>query len=431
MAGAPKKVLIYPCGTEIALEILKATRYSRFYTLYGGSCSRDHGRFAFARHLDKLPFIRDGDPEEAVRQFNERIRPYKFDFIYPAMDGVLTVFARYRHCLDPVVIAPPYETAAITRSKLKTYQTFRDLLPLPEIFATAAEVTKFPVFLKPAVGQGAVGTLKVDDAESLRLNQQDGDGRLILEYLPGREYTIDCFTNARGRLIYCKGRSRDRIKNGISVSTAPCERSEFKRYAEIINSTLTQRGGWFFQMREDSQGELKLLEIASRIAGSSALHRALGVNLPLLTLDIFNGVEIDSLALNDCEPELDRALHNSYRLNLEYESVYVDFDDTLVLHGQVNVELLAFLYQCLNRGKKLILLSRHEGPLAEELQKYRLLGLFDEVIQIPHDAAKADCIKHGAGAIFIDDSYGERKAVQEALHIPVFDPAMIEALMMP
>ena len=37
-------------------------------------------------------------------------------------------------------------------------------------------------------------------------------------------------------------------------------------------------GSWFFQMKRDSEGHLKLLEIAPRIGGTSSLYRIKGVN---------------------------------------------------------------------------------------------------------------------------------------------------------
>ena len=78
------------------------------------------------------------------------------------------------------------------------------------------EITNFPVFIKPDKGQGSVGARKINSPEELK--NIDITNFLIMEYLPGKEYTVDCFTNAEGKLIYAKGRSRKRIKSGISVN---------------------------------------------------------------------------------------------------------------------------------------------------------------------------------------------------------------------
>ena len=87
-----------------------------------------------------------------------------------------------------------------------------------------------------------------------------------------------------------------------------------------------------------------------------------------------------------------------------------------------------FLYQCLNRGKKIILISKHERNISETLKSYHISEeLFDEIIHIPKHERKTDYIKT-LTSIFIDDSFSERRDVYETLHIPVFDVDMVESL---
>ena len=54
-------------------------------------------------------------------------------------------------------------------------------------------------------------------------------------------------------------------------------------------------------------------------------------------------------------------------------------------------------------------------------------GLFCEIKVISRDNEKYNYI-HGENAIFIDDSFAERKKVKDKLNIPVFDVDMIESL---
>lgn len=426
-----KNILVYPCGTEIGLEIHRALKNSIHYNLYGGSSSYDHGRFVYRNHIDNLPFLTDYSTEKDVIEFNKKIEKYRIDILYPAMDGIVTLFSKYKNCLTPTVIVPDYETAKITRSKILTYEIFSNIIPVPKVYSMRDIYEKkiiFPLFVKPDVGQGAVGTKKVSTLEELENIKRDDDSQLILEYLPGREYTIDCFTNSEGELLYCKGRDRKRIKNGISVNTFFVERQEFKEYANIINRTIKQKGGWFFQLKEAENGELKLLEIASRIAGTSALTRNIGVNLPLLSVNIFNRIPCNDVIINDFDIELDRALENKYRVNIEYDTVYIDFDDTVIINNKINLEVIKFLYQCINNGKKIILLTKHDGNVIEKLKSYRMNDVFDQVIHLGRNEKKVNYIE-SKNAIFIDDSYGERYDVKNNLGINVFDVNNIECLL--
>ena len=87
----------------------------------------------------------------------------------------------------------------------------------------------------------------------------------------------------------------------------------------------------------------------------------------------------------------------------------------------------AFLYQCRNRGVRLHLLSRHAGDPDETLHRFALERLFHTVVRVPDQACKSDYIQ-SRSAIFIDDSFGERKRVQERLGIPTFATDALESL---
>ena len=209
-----KKVLIYPCGTEIAFEIYNSVKYSTFFEVYGGSSDYDHGHFVYGKLVEKLPFITDNSSREEVSKFNESVKSYGFDFIYPAMDGVLTVFARYREELDAVLVAPDAFTSEATRRKSRTYELLKGVIPIPEIFYNDAIPDRYPVFIKPDVGQGSKGARRADTKETYLSIRNSGaiSDNLVLEYLPGKEYTVDCFTNLSGKLIFARGRGRNRIR---------------------------------------------------------------------------------------------------------------------------------------------------------------------------------------------------------------------------
>ena len=260
----------------------------------------------FHNLIDGLPFIKDDSGREDVSAFEKAIADHKIDFIYPAMDGVIAVFAKYRDVFRETLIIADTDTAEMCRSKKKTYATLKDVIDVPRIYDSANAVAEYPVFIKPDQGQGSVGARKIENAEELKA--VDFDKYVVMEYLPGKEYTVDCFTNADGKLIYAKGRGRKRIKNGISVNAVFDDNPKFMEIAEKINSAISQKGGWFFQLREDKEGKLKLLEVAARIAGTSAISRNIGANLPLMSVDVFDGASIDDVVLNDGYIELDRAL---------------------------------------------------------------------------------------------------------------------------
>ena len=132
--------------------------------------------------------------------------------------------------------------------------------------------------------------------------------------------------------------------------------------------------------------------------------------------------------INPYDIELDRALYNKYHLSLSYDTVYFDYDDTIVIDSRINTQIMAFVFQCINNGKHLVLLTKHKGDIFAELRKYRLETLFDQVMQLDATEEKAAFIMD-SNSILIDDSYGERLKIASIFHIPTFDTHMIECLL--
>ena len=420
-----KKILVLPAGTEIALEINNALRYSKFVKLYGGTSRKCHAEFVFESCAEDIPYP---DSPDFVRKVNEAVDRYGIDCIYPAHDSVLLKLTQVQNELHAAVVTSALETVEITRSKNRTYEFLAGASYLPRTFSGADVVDSYPVFIKPTVGQGAEGAKRIDSRAQLIEALADGVEYAICEYLPGEEFTVDCFTDRHGKLRIASPRTRSRIRAGISVRSEklPCS-EKIKKIAEDINSRFSFNGAWFFQLKENSAGEYRLMEIAPRIAGTMSVTRNSGVNMPMLTLFNMWGYDVDIID-NGSEMLLDRAFISRFETDIEYDNVYVDFDDTMVVNGKVNGMLMMYLYQARDKGKHLYLLTKHDGDIYESLEKYAICpGLFDEIIHIQQRGDKIPFIK--PRSVFIDDSFAERKRVSENCGVPVFDLDMIESLL--
>lgn len=425
--ASPRRVLIFPGGTEIALEIREALRNCKEALLFSaGSAGSSHSEFAFERHFH-VPAVHQNGWLKALRQlvFREGIT-----HIFPAHDDALLALAEQAEALRPAkVVTSPLSTCQITRSKCATHEVLAKHLPCPRRFPTPAEVTEFPVFLKPDRGQGSQRTGMANTVETLHKLLAEDPDRTVWENLPGEEYTIDCFSDRDQGLLYAAGRERLRIRSGIAMSCRWVDQPEFSDYARRIAAVLPLHGAWFFQVKRNAQGQLALLEVAPRIGGTSALSRARGVNLPLLSLLEADRVPVE-VRPGSFSVQIDRALRNRYRHDLQYRTVYCDYDDTLVIHNRLNSEAIQFLYQSIDRGIRVVLLTRHQGDLSLELRRRRLDRLFDQVIHLNPAESKADRITE-TPALFIDDSFRERSEVSRIPGVHSMDPSMLEILIDP
>ncbi len=422
-----KNVLVFPGSTEVGMEIWKALKDCKDINLFSASSEvPNHSSYVYYNHFS-VPDV--NSKEDWISALNKIILDYHIDYIYPAHDDVIEALALNRDKIRTDVVSPPLETCLICRSKSKTYKKFRDLLPVPKMYENIKDIEYYPVFVKPDKGQGAKNAQKVMDKKTLQILLERIPDLLILEYLSGEEYTVDCFTDREKGLLFCGGRERIRTRSGISINSKPVGEAlnqKFVEYASIISKELDIYGAWFFQLKRDSRGVFKLLEIAPRISGTMCTHRVLGINFPLLSIYEKERMDLKILK-NEYQVEVDRALINRYRHNISFSKVYVDLDDTLILNNRINIQLISFLFQCLNKGNKLILIKKTTSNLDEVLNRWRITNLFDEVICIKREQSKADFI-NPEGAIFIDDSFAERKAVFDRYKIPTFDCNMIELL---
>lgn len=420
-----KNILVFPAGTEIALEINNALKYSKFVRLFGGTSTACHAQFVFERCIEGIPFV---DAEDFVDVINAITDKYDIDYIYPAHDSVITRLAEERDKLHAQLVACDTETVRICRSKNRTYAHLSGAAYLPGYYDGPDSVPEYPVFIKPSVGQGSQGARRIDSRAALEEALSDGEEYAICEYLPGEEFTVDCFTDRHGALRFISPRNRQRIRAGISVRSARFEPDEAVReIAEDINSRFKFRGAWFFQLKKNLRGEYRLMEAAPRIAGTMSVSRNMGVNLPLLTLFDLWGYDVDIIN-NGNELLLDRAFISRFETDISYSRVYVDFDDTIVVNGKVNGMLMMFLYQAKDAGKDIILLTKHAHDIMESLERCAVSPkLFSQIIHIGQSEEKSEHIL--PDSIFIDDSFAERVKVSRRCAVPVFDLDMVESLL--
>jgi len=419
----PRNVLVFPAGTEIGLEIFSALQHCKEVTIFGaGQDVSNHGRFAFPEyHI--LPSIHDDNWLELLISLCEKL---SIDYIFPAYDDIIVALSRVRDLIPATVISPSQDICEITRSKSATYTRLCQLIRVPKVYDQNERDLEFPLFVKPDKGQGSVDTRIVSNYSELHSAIAQIPSAIVCEYLPGDEYTVDCFSDRDRGLLFAGARVRNRLRNGIAVNTVAIELSEIYSIANAISGELELRGAWFFQLKRAHDNELTLLEIAPRIAGSMAVNRVAGINFPLLSIFEHERLHIH-ISRNLTAVEMDRALCNRYSHDIQYGVLYVDLDDTLILNGLVNISIVKLIFQCINKNIPVKLLTRHKGDLANTLSKHRLNGLFDKIIHISASDKKSKYIVEN-DAILVDDSFSERMEVNNQCNIFTFDCSMIEIL---
>jgi hypothetical protein len=416
-----KKILIFPCGSEIAREVLESLKDNKDYYLYGGSSVEDKGKYLpYGAFIDNIPYYYE---ENFIRQFSKILDEYGIDYVFPCHDDISLKLSQNKYGFNKTkIITHSSIINEICRFKDKTYDLFKD-----EEFCPRFEYKKFPRFLKPKNSNGSKGAKLINNKEELDsyYKKYNKNNTLSLEYLPGEEYTIDCFSQ-NGILKFIGSRKRDTSKMGIAEISTGYIDNEIRNIAIQIHNKFQNipyfnnngfNGAWFFQLKKDKDNNYKILEIGSRISGGMSFYRMEGINFSELSILVEDNI--------DCKiRENSYIIVNSFakffipkfKYNIGfYNKVYIDFDDTLYFHKTktLNTNLIKFLFQEMEKKNKLYLITRSKIDFYEILKKYKIENIFDGIIHIRDNSPKYDFIKENS--IFIDDSFKERNFYKQGV----------------
>jgi len=102
---------------------------------------------------------------------------------------------------------------------------------------------------------------------------------LVMEYLPGKEYTVDIFME-QGKALYIIPRLRVGMKGGITTEGIIEENKEIITLSKKITEKLKLDYCVGIQFRYDINNQPKVLEINPRLQGTTVISYGAGINLP-------------------------------------------------------------------------------------------------------------------------------------------------------
>jgi carbamoyl-phosphate synthase large subunit len=313
--------LITGAGAPGGPSIINAVQQSGKYEVIAADADdQATGRYLVSEFY-KIP--RPSDPQ-FVESVLSVCKTANIKVILPLVTRELFVFARLRDDFKKkgisVIVSGAHELE-IANDKGMLYEFLAaNNVPLPEYrivrnfneLETAVGQLGYPekkICIKPCISNGSRGfrvlsqdineydlflNYKPDQSfttfEKIKnmLASRDFPPMLFTEYLPGFEYSIDTILD-HGKLKLVLPRKRIKMMGGITV------KGEFENHPEIIDyctriiNLLNLHGPIGLQVKEDINGRFRLLEINPRMQGSGMAALGLGINLPVIAIDIETG----------------------------------------------------------------------------------------------------------------------------------------------
>jgi len=100
---------------------------------------------------------------------------------------------------------------------------------------------------------------------------------LVMDYLPGSEYSVDCFRGEHVQIAV--PRIRTAMRDGISTDTTIVDEPEMARHALAIAEQLGLTGVYGVQFKANAEGVPCLLEVNPRVQGTMAASVLAGANV--------------------------------------------------------------------------------------------------------------------------------------------------------
>jgi carbamoyl-phosphate synthase large subunit len=309
------RIFITGAGAPGAPGIIKSLRRvtERKIEILGGDANL--GNSVGAGLLDKIFQIPIAESPDFIDEVLSICKHEKIDVIIPLVTRELLIFASNRKLFEQngiyVSVSDP-EPLEIANNKYLLMKFCREKkIPAPEFylvkslaeFRSAASKLGYPgkkICFKPPVSNGLRGFRIIEDGQdrlyslmnekpnniyisfdefvSICKDPKTFPELIVMEYLPGDEYSVDVLVN-NGKFISAIPRSRDFIKMGISFVGTVLEDNEIIEYSRRIVEGLRLNGNIGLQFKRDINNIPKIIESNPRVQGTIVLCTAAGENM--------------------------------------------------------------------------------------------------------------------------------------------------------
>ena len=218
--------------------------------------------------------------------------------LIPTRDGELLLFAKNKEKFENqgthVMISNP-EVIKICNDKYKFYQFLtRNNIPIPKTYLPGEvdfSSMPYPLLLKSRYGSGSKSIFKVKNERELKFFVDYIPGPLIQEFIAGKEYTIDLFSDFNEKVLTVVPRERIETFCGESYKGKTVKDIQMVEYARSLAEKLGTIGHITAQCIKNNK-EIKFIEVNPRFGGGAILGIKAGANTPLFLLRLVLGKRV-------------------------------------------------------------------------------------------------------------------------------------------
>lgn len=219
--------------------------------------------------------------------------------LIPTRDGELLLFAKNKEKFEKqgiYVVVSNLEVIEICNDKYKFHQfLMKNNIPTPKTYLPNQldfSSIHYPLLVKSRYGSGSKGLFKVEDPEELHFFINYVPNPVIQEFINGKEYTVDLFSDFNGNVVTVVPRERVETFCGESYKGKTVKDIQIIEYAKNLAEKLGTIGHITIQCIKNDNG-IKFIEVNPRFGGGAILGIKSGANTPLLLIRLILGKRIE------------------------------------------------------------------------------------------------------------------------------------------
>ena len=248
---------------------------------------------------DKYYFVPSSSDQNFIPAILEICKKENIKLLIPTRDGELLLFAKNKDKFEKRgthVMISNSEAIEACNDKYRFYQFLtRNSIPTPKTYIPSQikfSFIPYPLLVKPRYGSGSKTIFKVRNEKELKFFIDYISNPVIQEFVNGKEYTIDLFSDFNGKVLTAVSRERIETFCGESYKGKTVKDIQIIEYAKNLAEKLGTVGHITIQCIKNDN-EIRFIEVNPRFGGGAILGIKSGANIPLLLLRLILGKRIE------------------------------------------------------------------------------------------------------------------------------------------
>lgn len=291
------KILIGSCG-GLTGSYLSRKFKEKGHIVFGFDSNIINQTKFFLDDFFTVPKFSEGNYiDEVIRLLNDN----NIDLYIPTHSKEIKLVSKNENYIkekwNGFFIVSPNFTYEKLSNKASSYIKLKEIgIPVPKLFDNNETPRKFPIFMKPNEASGSRGSQIVENETLLNEYRKLYPDNCFIEYIDGREYTVDCFFDNDGELVAINQRQRVKNMGGAVIITKNDYSFDITPYINKIASKFVLKGCVNFQyiLKEDTP---YFIDVNLRYAsGGLPLTVKSGIDIPQMMIDLSKGEKISCVS---------------------------------------------------------------------------------------------------------------------------------------